>query len=516
MSQQNPKLGLGNSLDDQVEIIHSNLNGRRSFGRVADLFIAWTETKQQRSGFELSSLRLQMQALFELAYPKGKKQSGYFEYAITDKAYFMSVRFGHASSSTEVEKNISQFWVEDEKCRLLKKFLGRNDRIEVRFHQKLNLIEWRVVFFGERSAEQLGEEPGFQVFVDSSDKLESTHSKYTEAGDLPYQKLLHEAYRSASVAGKSGELYFQGQAVQGEEETSRVVTEKEKEEIAQEAIALAKSERAKKAGKVEFEPMMLDEEDIEEIRFAADQEVAEAEAQLLKDGKPPLSDEAKELIRLAKHRELVAQREAMAIQLRVDKLEEALDRKEAARLQLQSQMRVLNEKITKLQAAANQGGNAKAFRDKAIEMHTMLKKVKDENSALLKQLKASQNKQDEMEAEKLEREAAGAAGGHTLQVEELTKRQERTQRALDAEKVKVKQLSERVTQAEKEAAAASAVKTDLENKMEQANRLAAQHRKDLENQKQKLVQLEGEKGKLQAEINKLKVEVQALQKKQAA
>ena len=60
------------------------------------------------------------------------------------------------------------------------------------------------------------------------------------------------------------------------------------------------------------------------------------------------------------------------------------------------------------------------------------------------------------------------------------------------------------------------MKTDLENKIEMANRMIAQHKKDLESQKQKLIQVEGEKNKLSGELNKVKSELQTLQKRQAA
>lgn len=96
------------------------------------------------------------------------------------------------------------------------------------------------------------------------------------------------------------------------------------------------------------------------------------------------------------------------------------------------------------------------------------------------------------------------------------KKSERLQRAMDAEKVKVKQLSERVIVAEREASSAGPMVQDLERKVEQALKLVQQSKKETDAIKQKLVQAEAEKNKIQNELRSAQAQIQTLMKRQAA
>lgn len=531
------KFGLGNAVDDSVEVIHGNLIGRRSFGRVSDLTLAWIEAHTKKTDYEISRLRLLMQALFEMAYTHHQKQSGHFECALAGDHVLLAARYTLKATHETIEKEMLNLWNEDPNCRLLNKFLGRHDRVEILYSPSLSLIEWRIYFTETAQNNDSGNIPSFLIHIIDEKQIETHHQKYTELGDLNYQKLLSEAYRSAAQKSRTGDFKYKDRSVSEDDDGANVIFEKEINALLEDSVLVVSERYAelkqKMLARVKGDASVTHKDELNDFTEDAQDQVDETElkaiesdateiaqvefdqinAQRVTRGEAPLPQEVKEIIRAAKYQELLVHRKLMTYKTRLEKLEELLRQKEASKNQIQSQMRILNEKLVLVQNSSGQSSQAKAFRDKAIEMHNMLKVVKESNVGLTRQVR-------ELKAQ-LERMPAGEEGltsapAHTVQVEELTKRQERTQRALDAEKLKVKQLSERLVQAEKDTAQASRLKTDLENKMEQANRVAALHRKDLDAQKQKLVQIESEKGKLQAEINRLKTELQTLQKRSSA
>jgi hypothetical protein len=155
--------------------------------------------------------------------------------------------------------------------------------------------------------------------------------------------------------------------------------------------------------------------------------------------------------------------------------------------------------------------NARAdhFRVKAIEMFEMLKRSKEECKALEKT-------NHELRKELSSTENTTTTGMSQKYLEELTKKMERTQRALEAEKLKVKTLSERAMVAEKEAQASGPLIDDLESKVEHTLKVVQQHKKETEQIKLKLVQSDAEKNKVKNELMKAQAQIQTLMKRQAA
>ena len=147
---------------------------------------------------------------------------------------------------------------------------------------------------------------------------------------------------------------------------------------------------------------------------------------------------------------------------------------------------------------------------KALQMYTQLREVKKENEIL-----------ETMLIELKKKEVAGdgktsRTNDSAIQLDELTKKLERTTRALEAEKLKVKGLFERVMVAEKEAQTAGPMLDELERKAEVSSRTAQQHKKELENLKQKLIKSDAEKNKIQNDLVKTQAQVQTLMKRQAS
>ena len=138
-------------------------------------------------------------------------------------------------------------------------------------------------------------------------------------------------------------------------------------------------------------------------------------------------------------------------------------------------------------------------------MYEMLKQVKEEKRELERQL----DSRNEIGVE-------NRPIFNPKQVEELTKKLERNQRALETEKSKVKALSERVIVAEKEAQSSGPLIEDLESKIEFTLKTVQQHKKETEQVKQKLVQSDAEKNRIKNDLVKAQAQIQTLMKRQAS
>jgi DNA repair exonuclease SbcCD ATPase subunit len=142
-------------------------------------------------------------------------------------------------------------------------------------------------------------------------------------------------------------------------------------------------------------------------------------------------------------------------------------------------------------------------------MFEMLKKVKEEKAELEKLINDSRRKDNSEGFE-------GPFNQNLKALDESVKKSERLQRAFDAEKVKLKTLSERVMIAEKEAQAAGPIIEDLESKVEHTLKTVQQHKKETEQVKQKLVQSDAEKNRIKNDLIKANAQIQTLMKRQAS
>jgi hypothetical protein len=521
MSDANPKLGLGNQLKAETEILHTTLASRKSLGRVADLMSAWVAKQHPGAVPSQSGFRILCQALLEFVTPETKNELGYFEFAIESGQAFFSARVAKslmdvntAAGIESFEKEVTQFWMNSPKTILIRKNLGANDRVEIRHHSQLNVTEWRVIHrFAESTDAGIDEasahlQSSFSVFLDGSENIRSDHPKMLDLGDLPYDSLLSEVYRSSGNQNQSssGDLHFQGQSVQGEDEAARLKFEQEIDEVESDVV--------------------MQSDDADDSDSQLDSYLEKLVRQMRAD-QVEIKDQAKEAIREAKQNELRAKRETQTLEHKIKKYEELLKRKELVNARSQNQMRILNEKITELNRRsggdANASANIKAFRDKALQMHAMLVKVKAEKEAIEKllieknQAEAEVAPVPEMSSELPAEVSMGRAAPiqKSVQLDEMTKKTERLQRALEAEKVKVKQLSERITVAERESQAAVPMVKDLESKVDQALKLAQQNKKESDGLKQKVVQAEQEKNKVMNELSKAQAQIATLQKRQA-
>jgi hypothetical protein len=511
--KQTPQMGLGNTVDENTEILHSGVIGRAAFGRISDLVAAWCSRSQSLATKHVSDLRLMVQALLEFSHPKDQAQLGQFEFTVEDQHIFASVRFENQifNETTSVERTLSQYWLNSEEASMLKKVLYPKDRVEVRFNEKLNLVEWRVC----RSLvpESISHhDPSFLVMIDEMPAISSENKRYTDLGDLPYQNWLESVYKNTSTENRSGEFFVQGDSLQNESEWARVVVDRETDQVETE-VRISSAKETSTDDEVVFQELSYEEN--EKINDKSRRYVEDLRAQLLSE-QSEIKDQLKEMITEAKKKELRAVRETVLLQQKIRMFEGLLHKKELVVQKKQSEIRILNQKIadqSKEDDAHAQLEQIQAFRDKAIQMFEQLKKVKDQNQELEKMVIDFQHR------EKLQNTGKEAPAVNSVahqQMEEMNKKYERMYRSLEAEKIKVKTLSDRVIVAEKEAQSAGPLIEDLEGKVENTLKIAQQHKKETEAMKLKLVQAEGEKNKVKNELMKAQAQIQTLMKRHAS
>jgi|GEM_PF-2545868 len=504
-----PQLGLGNSVEENVEILHSGILGNHAFGRVSDLIAAWCAASTELPPKPVSDLRIMIQALLSFAHPQEESKLSQFEFAIEEQQILAAIRFENDifENTDSVERVLSQYWLNSEDALLLKKVLYPKDRVEVRFNSKLNLIEWRVC----RSLKPESithQDPSFLVFIDDLPAITSESIRYTELGDLPYQEWLSEIYKNKATQNRSGEFFVQGESLQNETEWARVVVDREKGELESDVRHFKSNSKIEDDDSVVFEELSYEEN--ERIQERSRRYVEDMRSQLLTE-QAELKENVKEVVAACKKRELRAVREVALLQQKIQMFEKLLHKKELQVQKGQSEVRVLNDKLQKQEQTRSQvelANQINAFREKAVQMYDQLKAIKEENRELEQKIVEIQHR------EKVMSNKETSAGG--MQIEELTKKLERLQRALDGEKVKVKTLSERVIVAEKEAQSAGPLIEDLEKKVENTLKVAQQHKKETEQMKLKLVQADAEKNKIKNELVKAQAQIQTLMKRHAS
>jgi hypothetical protein len=532
---QTYKIGLASIVPTGTVIVHSSMIGRKGFGRVSDLLSAWLVNEFDLNTPLIASFRMLTSALLE-SLPRKEKASTLIEMAVFDGQIVIAARAecGLDVDATQVERTFTQFWLHSGETQIFKKVIHPADRIEVRYQEKTRIVEWRVF----RKIEESGEfdaSGSFSVIEDSRDRIEQEDAQYVDLGDLPHKTWLEDVYRSANKASSSGDLILSDGESQGEDEMIRMKVRSELGEI----------ERVVQEGRV---PTRADESsDGPEITVVAGEPVdATSNDKTLVSGQATPMEESfqkviegikneqgveDDLVRALEVLKVESQRNAMnAEQFRVRnaQFEELLSRKEKLLLKKDADMATMVQRHQRelLRLSSEQQSNP--FRIKAIEMFERVKTLQEENRSMervIHQLRransealeqaARSNIQDErkVSAEETEQEQDVSRSNLT---EDLEKKIERLQRALESEKSKTKAFLERALAAEKEAQSSGPIISDLEAKVEHVLKTSLQYKKDIDAMKLKLVQSEQEKNKLKNELLNAQSQIKTLQKRQAA
>jgi len=459
------KLGIGNAVSQETVVFHGGITARDSFGRVTDLVVVWIRKEHQLNQNIASDLRVLVQGLLEFGFPQSKSTNGHLELAIENQRAYLGLRFNNfiIDEGDDVEKKLAKYWLNAEGASLIKKLLYPQDCVEVRFLKKANLIEWRIIRAMNPEAVS-PDQKSFKVISDVEENFETKHQQFLEMGDIPYEEWVAEVYNNKHEKSKAGDLFKNGESVQNEDEWSRAAFDRDIKVIDDSVMVFAAQKLKNEDGEIVFEPSS-----------------PEGQMVLLK--------------------ERVHQHELML------KQKERLHQKSAM------EMTALREKLDNV-IKAQQAGDTKQiqlFRDKAMQMFEMVKVVKAEKQQLEKTIFELKRNGVSGAAKTLDE-----TPGMTIQLEDMTKKVDRFSRALEAEKQKVKVLSERVIAAEKEAQGASPVIDDLERKIENSLRMVQQYKKEVETVKQKVIQSESEKNKIKNDLIKAQAQIQTLMKRQAS
>ncbi len=506
-----PKLGISHVLDEEADIIHSTIIGRNSLGRVSDLVSAWCSRRLGCGTLYLSDLRILIQALLEFASPReGKNLLGQIELGTSDGLLLVATRFecNLQFSPDSIERDLTQYWLNSDDAKLLKKVLLSHDRVEVRYLTKLNLIEWRVC----RGLEgvETSHDSSFLILVDESDAVDAATDRYVDLGDLPYEEWVSDVYRNKNEKTKSGDVRIEGgETSQNQSEWARVVSEKESDEIDEVVINAVKDGSYDQDDEITYRYADSEQESIFERSARYSNEVV---TNLLSE-QVGLKENLKTLLLEMKQRDLRNKREVLGSQRKLDELDTLLKRKELVIQKVQEQVQLLQNRISGDRKQKEDGDKSSQFRLKAMEMFEALKKVKNEKTALEKRMA-------EMKSGREDGSQGTGIGSSEVaaqkQIEELNKKYERTVRALEAEKAKIKVLNERAMSAEKEAQSTAPLVKDLETKVEHALKVNQQHKKEMETMKLKHVQAEAEKNRIKNDLVKAQAQIQTLMKRQAA
>ena len=291
-------------------------------------------------------------------------------------------------------------------------------------------------------------------------------------GDVHYEDWISAVYKNDHEKNKSGDLFINGESVQGEEEWVRVVSEHEQKVIDQ-TVAIFKTQTAGA--------------EVDELKVIEGQNNSEfiSEVDLL-------NEKIKQYQNLLRQKEKQNQKAGMDIATLQKKL---VDVSKAAQ--------------------ASDGKQIQQFRDKALQMYEMVKTLQQEKQALEKTVVEFRSNSAVTSVTAIGK-APNESPGLLLQIDELVKKSDRLTRALEAEKLKVKGLLERALTAEKEAQSSTPLIDELEKKVETTLKMAQQHKKETDQVKQKLIQSDAEKNKIKNDLLKVQAQVQTLMKRQAS
>ncbi len=493
----NPNIGLSHVIDESTAIVHSTVFGRKSFGRIADLLCAWAIEEHQLRGAECGGLRMLASALLE-SLPESQGTPTRIELSIFNGQILIAVRMEWSLEveAGAAEKIFTQHWLNSPQMQVLRRAVDPKDRIEVRYHSKTKLVEWRVIR-SLGAAEIDPEVSSFLVVEDDRENLEETGPRYRDLGDLPFQDWLQDAYRIARQNSASGEIRIQGEALQSDLEYARIKVSSELDEIEASVVrGRGQVEEESATGESELSGLKLIDD---LIRNLQKKELLEGELEFTIDH---LRTEARD-----------RKKEITQWKRKYQQVVELLNRKEMALYTQANEMRA-NEKKAMQQARASESSSenesTRVFREKAIQMFEKLKAVTEQNERLKKDILALKER---TVAQGSELKSSIATRAST---EELEKKLDRVQRSLDAEKAKTSALLERALNAEKDSQSSAHLITDLEAKVEHSLKTTIQYKKEIESMKQKMVQSDAEKNKVKNDLLKAQAQIQTLMKRQAA
>ncbi len=227
-----PKIGISNQMTAEAKVVHSTIVGTNALGRISDVLIAWIKQEKGASQSFLADLRLLIQALSDFSCPKDGNVLGQIEMGTESEMIVIATRFECRKKFdlSMIEKELTQYWLNSDELKYLKKILYPHDRVEVRYHIALNLLEWRV--YRTLNSENVpSHEATFSVLVDEENGLSAGMAQLVDAGDLPFQDWLEEIYKNKQTKNRSGTLKVEGGGEQDEAEWARIVVEREQEEI---------------------------------------------------------------------------------------------------------------------------------------------------------------------------------------------------------------------------------------------------------------------------------------------
>jgi hypothetical protein len=502
------KIGISHALPEDTVVVHTTIQGSNSLGRITDLLSAWCKHKLKLSTDFLSGFRLLMQSLVEFSCFQSGEGLGQVEMATHNGFMIVATRFQCKVNLTagNTSKELTQYWLNAEEIKLFKKMLNPHDYVEVRFHAVLNLIEWRVLRKISESSNMIDHGASFKVLVDSSSEILASPVQFLDLGDLDFEGWLNNAYRNTKTGSRAGSITVAGGESQDEQEWARIVVEREKEAIDQ-TIETFKADALTEDEVLLAFNSFVDESDNSEWVVTRNL-LAEDEIEKVLKENDGLKNTGKEINHRVRKLELLVEREKQIFQRKNAEMESLLRKKEYLNQRHQKEVLELTQKLSKL-AEAKDSAKVDHFRVKAIEMYEMLKRCKEDYKSL-------ERVNYDLRKELSSVETTTTTGMSQKYIDELTKKMERFQRALEAEKLKVKTLSDRATVAEKEAQASGPLIDDLESKVEHTLKVVQQHKKETEQVKQKLVQSEAEKNKVKNELMKAQAQIQTLMKRQAA
>lgn len=484
-------IGLSHSVSPADLVVHTTVNGRQVFGRVADLICEWTEREH---GFEIDSvsgLRMLIQAVLEFVVRGAPEGTPLLEFAAPNSLIMLAIRsvWPESIDLDAVEKTFTQHWVNSPQAALLKRVLNPDDRIEVRYQPTTRLVEWRVVRpLTAQSPEELS--VSFVVLVDARDQVSGDHAGVIDLGDLPFEEWLEARYHSAGGQNsRSGEVTLEDGETLEEVELARFTIDRQISEEEQKILGTAQEE-------------VVDSDLLVRMgnELARDQGIRAPGMDLIFE----------EL----KQQDLLLRRDAWLARTKMDALEGMLNRKERELLRIQKRQKELHSELERLRLAEKSLRESNPFKDKAMQMFDALSKAKKEIQVLEKTVFELRRNEGAAATipEDVESERALAARS----LDEAQKKLDRTQRALEAEKQKSAQFSARALSAERELGKADPIIKDLEMKVETVMKTSNQAKKEVESLKQRLVQADAEKNRIQNELMKAQAQIATLMKRHAS
>lgn len=516
-----PRLGVSNVLPSDTKVVYSRVPGRGSVGRIADLFAHAAVHEFKLDPARADQAGIVIHAMLDAVFLQANGTSIYTETASGYQETLIATRFSIAEMIQDdrfpmgIDVWVKEQWNRSPAMADLRGLVRGSDRIEARFNMKLKLLEWRLI--RKNVLETAAESPSELVIIeDDSDRIYQNSELPQELSELPFDKWLEEVYKSSGKnrdeSSGSGEIYFQGESLQNEAEVSRVVVNREK--IAVEDTVKKEMQKACWEDGVEnldFKST-IDAENEQRVEQKAEEIVAQIDD--IRDEK------AKAIVQDSKRRELRAKHDLIVSQRKADKYEILLQDKERSIQKKAAEIRYLNAKLLEKTGSSEFTEGAQKFKEKALQMADALKKVKEDNESLERMVLELRQKLRLVETAGPAAAAKIAEGGPMTvaqqQMEDLHKKIDVMQRALEAEKAKNSSMNERLVAAEKEAQAAGPIIADLESRVEHTLKVAQQHKKETEQVKQKLVQSDAEKNKIKNELVKAQAEIKTLMKRQAS